>query len=175
MWPVPLAEVWTHYKIGKLNNWTLFCNVCIDILKSQIWKEIMHESNGKPSSGIKFSTDFSFQNLVFEIYLNFQWQESLKNHYLPHSESKSYQIICINTKGTFQFLWNFQLWFHLIFSEEIIQYSRTFPLQVQMLWNQAHAPLLIESFPKTPRTQSDASQFSGSHNYKTKQTTFLHR
>jgi hypothetical protein len=39
--------------------------------------------------------------------------------------------------------------------------------------NQAHAPLLIEllveSFPKTPRTQSKVSQFGGSHNYKTKQ------
>jgi len=30
-----------------------------------------------------------------------------------------------------------------IFSEEIIQYSRTFALQVQTSWNQAHAPLLI--------------------------------
>jgi hypothetical protein len=34
------------------------------------------------------STDFSFQNVVFfGIYLNFQWQKSLKNQYLPHSES----------------------------------------------------------------------------------------
>ncbi len=50
------------------------------------------------------------------------------------------------------------------------QYSRTFPLQVQMSWNQAHAPLLIESFRKTPRrTWSEASWFRGSHNYKTKQ------
>jgi len=28
--------------------------------------------------------------------------------------------------------------------------------------------LLIKSFPKTPRTQAEASQFSGSHNYKNK-------
>jgi hypothetical protein len=26
------------------------------------------------------------------IYLNFQWQKSLKNQYLSHSESKSYQM-----------------------------------------------------------------------------------
>jgi hypothetical protein len=45
----------------------------------------------------------------------------------------------------------------------------TFAWQVQTPWNQAHAPLLIESFPKTPTTQSEASQCSGSHNYKTKQ------
>ncbi len=39
------------------------------------------------------STHFSFQNLVFwNFYLNFQWQKSFKNEYLPHSESKSYQI-----------------------------------------------------------------------------------
>jgi hypothetical protein len=45
--------------------WTLFCNVCMDFLNSQIWKEIMLEFNGKPSSVITSSTDFSFQNLVF--------------------------------------------------------------------------------------------------------------
>jgi hypothetical protein len=37
-----------------------------------------------------------------------------------------------------------------------------------MPWNQAHAPLLLllESFPKRPRTQSEAFQFGGSHKYK---------
>jgi hypothetical protein len=56
-----------------------------------------------------------------------------------------------------------------------MQYSRTFALQVQTSWNQAHAPLLVESFPKTPRAQSKASRFGGSHNYKkkTKQTNYL--
>jgi hypothetical protein len=34
-------------------------------------------------------------------------------------------------------------------------------------------PSSPESFPKTPRTLSEASWFSGSHNYKIKQTTFL--
>jgi hypothetical protein len=38
-----------------------------------------------------------------------------------------------------------------------------------MSWNQAHAPLLIGSFPKTPRTRSNTSQFNGYHNYKTRQ------
>jgi hypothetical protein len=37
-----------------------------------------------------------------------------------------------------------------------------------------YAPLLVKSFPKTPRTQSEASQFFESHNYKTKQTTLEH-
>jgi hypothetical protein len=105
------------------------------------------------------STNFSFQTCFFGIYLNFQRQKSLKNQYLPHSESKSYQI---------------QLQFNLIFSEEIIQYSRTFVPQFQTSWNQAHTPLLVESFPKTSSTPSEASWFGGSHNYKTKQTAFLH-
>jgi hypothetical protein len=87
--------------------------------------------------------------------------------------NRGHQDLSNNTKGTFQFLQNFQLQFNLIFNEKIIQYSRTFAPQVQMSWNQAHAPLLIESFPKRPGTQSEASQFSGSHKYK--QTTFLHR
>jgi hypothetical protein len=37
---------------------------------------------------------FPFQDLVFEIYLNFQQQKSLKNQYLAHSESDfSYDLI----------------------------------------------------------------------------------
>jgi hypothetical protein len=47
--------------------------------------------------------------------------------------------------------------FNLFFSEEIIQYSRTFAPQLQTSWNQAYAPLLVESFPETPRTRSEAS------------------
>jgi hypothetical protein len=43
-------------------------------------------------SDITFSTDFSFQNLVFGILFNFQQQKSLKNQYLSDSESKSNQI-----------------------------------------------------------------------------------
>jgi len=123
-----------------------------------------------------FSTDFSFQNLVFGIYLNFQWQKSLKKQYLPHSESKSYQINSINpahrgpsknTKGTFQFLQNFQLQFNLIFSEEIIQYSKTSTPQVQTPWNQADAPLLLKRDQECNLQQpSEATQFGGSHKYK---------
>jgi hypothetical protein len=49
-----------------------------------------------------------------------------------------------------------------------------------MSWNQAHALLLVKSFGKTPRTRSEASCFSGSHNYNTKQNknklpSFIHR
>ncbi len=165
--------------------WTLICNVCIDFLNSQIWKEIMLELNGKCSRVTTFSTDFSLQNLGF---LEFIWIFSCENHlkinishilnpnlikWIPLNPS--HQDLSNNTKGTFQFLQNFQLQFNLIFSEKIIQYSRTFAPQVQTSWNQAHAPLLIESFPKTSRTRSEASRFCGSHNYKTKQTTFLHR
>jgi hypothetical protein len=40
-----------------------------------------------------FSTDFCFQNLVFlEFIWIFSGTNHLKNQYLPHSESKSYQI-----------------------------------------------------------------------------------
>ncbi len=76
----------------KLNMWTLFYNVCIDFFNSQIWKEIMLELNGKPSSVTTFSTDFPSKTWFFGIYLNFQQQKSLLNQYLAHSKSKSYQI-----------------------------------------------------------------------------------
>jgi hypothetical protein len=85
----------------------------------------------------------------------------------------AHQDLSNNIKGTFQLLWNFQLWFNLIFREEIIQYSRTFALQVQTLRIQAHAPLLVKSLPNTPRTWSEASRFGGPHNYKT--NYLLHR
>jgi hypothetical protein len=90
---------------------------------------------------------FPSKTRFFGIYFNFQWQKSLLNHYCPQSESKSYQInplnpthkdLSNNTKGTFQFFGNFQLWFNLIFSEKIIQYSTTSTLQAQTPWNQAH-------------------------------------
>ncbi len=42
-----------------------------------------------------------------------------------------------------------------------------------MSWNQAHAPLLVKSFPKTPRTPSEVSRFGGSHNYKTEKNKLL--
>jgi hypothetical protein len=117
--------------------------------------------------------------LIFGIYLNFHRHKSLKNQYLPHSESNltnkipsnpAHQDLANNTNGTFQFLRIiFQLQFNLIFGEESIQYSRTFTPQVQMSWNQVHAPLPVESFPKAPRTWSEAYWFSGSHNFKTKE------
>jgi hypothetical protein len=68
----------------------------------------------------------------------------------------------------------FKLQFNLSFNEEIIQYSKTFASQVQTPWNQAYAPLLLESFPKKPRMQSKAPRLGGSHKYKqTKQTNNL--
>jgi hypothetical protein len=33
----------------------------------------------------------------------------------------------------------------------------------------ARAAVLVQTFPKTPRTQSEAYRLGGSHNYKTKQ------
>jgi hypothetical protein len=65
---------------------------------------------------------FPSKTWFFEIYLNFEWQKSLENQCLPHSQSKPYQINSIKScssrsfqehKGTFQFLLNFQLRFNL--------------------------------------------------------------
>jgi hypothetical protein len=98
---------------------------------------------------------FPSKTWFFGIYLNFQWQKSFKNQYLPHSESKSYQINSIKLCSSRYFqqhqrhipiLLKFSA--TIIFSEEIIQYSRTFGPQVQTSWNQAHAPLLVETFER---------------------------
>jgi hypothetical protein len=125
---------------------------------------------------------FPSKTWFFGIYLSFQWQKALLNQYLPHSESKTYHINSTKSCSSRSFQ---QHQTHipippkkldkiyLVFSEEIIQYSRTFAPQVQTSWNQADAPLLLKSFPKRPRTQSEASQFSAFHKYKTKQTNNL--
>ncbi len=97
----------------------------------------------------RFQLIFPSKTWFLEFIWNFSGKHYLKNQYLSHFESKSYQINSINpahqglsnnTKGTFQFLWNFQLQFNLIFSEEIIQYSKTSTPQEQTPWNQANAP-----------------------------------
>jgi hypothetical protein len=88
---------------------------------------------------------------LFGIYLNFQWQKSLKNQHLPPSKSKSYQIKIFPTTPkahTNSSKFPAMISFNLIFSEEIIQYSKTFALEVET----ANAPLLLESFPKRPIT-----------------------
>jgi hypothetical protein len=40
---------------------------------------------------------FPSKTWFFGIYLGFQWQKSIRNQYLPHSESKSYQINSIKS------------------------------------------------------------------------------
>jgi hypothetical protein len=47
---------------------------------------------------------FPSKSWFFAIYLNFQWQKSFKNQYLPHSESKSYQINSIKSCSPRSFL-----------------------------------------------------------------------
>ncbi len=123
---------------------------------------------------------FPSKTLVFWNLFEFSVAEiTKKNQYLPHSESKSYQIKSIKSCPSRSFQEHQR---HVPIppkfsasEKKINQYSRTFATQVQTSWNQAHASLLVKSFPKTQRTRSEASQFSRSHNYKTKQTTFLHR
>jgi hypothetical protein len=100
---------------------------------------------------------FPSKTWFLRIYLNFQRRNHLKiniSHILNPNPTKwitlnpAHQDLSKNTKGTFQFLQNSQLWFNIIFSEKIIQYSRTFALQIQMSWNQAHAPFLVKELSK---------------------------
>jgi hypothetical protein len=119
---------------------------------------------------------FSFQNLVF---LEFIWIFSGRNHFKInislHFESKSYQINSIKScssrsfpttpKGTFQFLRNFQVRFSSIFQWRNHSIFKNFCTASPNVME----PVLIESFPTTPRTRSEAFKFGGSHNYITEQ------
>jgi hypothetical protein len=70
---------------------------------TNLMKEIMLELNGKPSSVATFSTNFSFQNLVFWNLFEFLGAKSFLNEYLPHFESKSYQINSIKSYSSRSF------------------------------------------------------------------------
>ncbi len=97
MWHVPLAQVWTHYKIGKLNMWMLFCNVCINFWTTKYERKSclnwIVSPQVLPHSQLIFPSKIWF----FGIYLNFKQQKSLLNQYLPQSKSKSYQINSIKS------------------------------------------------------------------------------
>jgi hypothetical protein len=73
-----------------------------------------------------------------------------------------------------KFLVMILIWFSM---KKIIQYSRTFTPQVQTSWNQANAPLLVESFSKdTKNMMWNAwvwwiSQLKNKRNYLTSQIT----
>jgi hypothetical protein len=123
--------------------------MCVSIFQTaQIWKEIMLELNGKPFKCYHILNRFLLSKPGF---LEFIWIFSGRNHlkmskYLPHSESKSYQINSIKSCSSRSFQQHQR---HIpippkISAKKIIQYSRTFTLQVQTSWNQAHAPLLVE-------------------------------
>jgi len=89
-------QVWTHCKIGKVNMWVLLCNVCIDFLNSQIWKESMLELNVKPSSVTTFFNWFCLPYLVFWNLFEFSVaQITLKS--ISPTLSKSYQINSIES------------------------------------------------------------------------------
>jgi hypothetical protein len=57
-----------------------------------------------------------------------------------------------NTKCTFQFLQKFLLQFNSVFNEKIIQYSKNFCTASPNIMEPSPSPLLVQSFPKTPRT-----------------------
>jgi len=163
--------------------WTLFCNVCIIFSIAKYgWKICLNwmvSLQVLPCSQLIFPSKTCF----FKFYLNFQRLKWLINQHLPRSEFKSYQMnslnpahqdLSINTKGTFQFLWNVQLQFNIIFSEKIIQYSKTFASQVQTPWNQANTPSSSRAFQ---RDQEHNLKHPGSVDLlstkKTKQANYL--
>jgi hypothetical protein len=165
--------------------WTLFCNVCIDFLNSQIWKEFMLEFNGKPSSVAHSQLIFLSKTWFFGVYLNFQRQTSFKNQYLPHPESKSYQINSIKscssrsfqqTKGTSQFLWSFQLQFNLIsvkklFNIQELLHSK-FKQHGTMLMHASSSRTFQRDREHDLKHPSSVNLISSKQN---KQTTLLHR
>jgi len=102
------------------------------------------------------------------IYFNFQWQKSFKNQYLPHSESKYKQINSIRSCSSRSFQQHQR---HIPILQKFLV-KKSFNIQ-ELLQHKSkphetkpHALLLIESFPKTPRTQSEAFHKAKPHEAK---------
>ncbi len=130
---------------------------------------------------------FPFKTWFFGIYLNFQRQKSLLNQYLPHSESKPYQINSIKSCSSRSFQQH-QRHIHSssseIFSYYLIWFSMKKSFNIQEL-------LHLESKrhgtqPMHSSSSSRAFQRHQEHDLKhpglvdlittkQKQTTFLHR
>ncbi len=62
------------------------CELNADLIKLLVWPVPLAQVLPRPQLIFPSKTWF------FGIYLSFQWQKSLKNQYLPHSESKTYYI-----------------------------------------------------------------------------------
>jgi hypothetical protein len=107
---------------------------------------------------------FPSKTWFFGIYWNFQQQKSLNNQYLSHSEFKSYQINSIKSCSSRSFQHQTHISVHLKFSAMILFNFRG-----------RNHPIFKNFFATSPRTQSEASRFGGSHWYKqNKQITLLH-
>ncbi len=94
-------------------------------------------------------------------------EKRLQNQGLPYCESKSYQINSIKSCSFQKIQLNFQSRNRSIFknfstaSPNVMEPSPCTPASAEL--------------SMTPRTRCETSRFGGSHNYKIKQTTFLHR
>jgi len=79
VWPVPLAQVWSGYNVGWVDTTydiILQSITYISFLKNQIWKESIYLNWILDIQNVTmFSTDFSFQNLVFKILFEFSAAE----------------------------------------------------------------------------------------------------
>jgi hypothetical protein len=82
--PWPKCE--TPYKIGKLNMWTVFCNVMYHFFEQpNLWKTNHAWIEWQASECYHILKPiFPSKTWVFGIYLNFQRQTSLKNQPLHH-------------------------------------------------------------------------------------------
>ncbi len=82
-------QVWTHYKIGKLNMWTLFCNICIDFLNSQIWKEIMLELNFLSLQVLPTHSQLIFPSKTWFFWNLFEFSGLYLSHAQYHDDYES--------------------------------------------------------------------------------------
>ncbi len=147
----PLESLWINHWISRFFFFFQLENCC----------KVQYLEVGHYCHQLVFSIDFSFTKPdVLEFIWILRDRNELKIQYLPHFESKSYQINSIKSCASRSFqepkahsnsseFFSYDLFQFSV--EEIIQYSRTFAPQAQTPWNEAHAPILVESFPTTPK------------------------
>jgi len=160
-----ISIVWmAQYERKSCSNW---------MVSLEVW----------PRSQLIFPSKIWF----FGIYLDFQQHKSFKNQYLLHPKSKSYQIplnpphqdLSNNTKCTSQFLWKFQLWFNLIFSEKSFNIQELLHCKSKHYETKLMHPSSLRAFQRDQDHDSkypDSVDLIATNKTKQKkQTTLLHR
>jgi len=138
--------------------------VCCLCSRSQVWTHFQLIFPSKPWGFWWFIWIFSDKN-----HLKFNISPILTPNLMKYIPlNLHFQDLSNNTKGTSQFLWNVQFWFHFIFNENFIQYF------LKLLHHKSKHHETKPRHPSLSRVFQKYQEHDLVNLIVTKQTTLLH-